>query len=192
MKYDFDIDIDMADRHQLLEKIPHIVASIARGDKVETHNTGVYLQDIPADPLSGMSNVDHKTAQELGYFKIDFLNVSIYDDIESEEELIELMEMEPLWELLEYNEVVEQLFHISKYVWLMEKYKPKSIEDLAMLLAVIRPSKRHLSNYNWDKIRREVWIKPTDGTYHFKKSHAISYAMAVVVQLNKLTKEMGD
>ena len=35
---------------------------------------------------------------------------------------------------------------------------------------------------------KEVWVKPTDGSYFFKKSHAIAYAQAVVVQMNLILK----
>jgi DNA polymerase III alpha subunit len=81
------------------------------------------------------------------------------------------------------------LFHIGEYFWLVDKLKPKSVEQLAMLLAVMRPSKKHLANKSWDKIEKEVWIAPTDGEYHFKKSHSISYSMAIVVQLNLLAEK---
>jgi hypothetical protein len=31
---------------------------------------------------------------------------------------------------------------------------------------------------------QEVWIKPTNDEYYFKKAHAIAYAQAVIVQMN--------
>ena len=36
---------------------------------------------------------------------------------------------------------------------------------------------------------KEVWSRPTDGSYFFKKSHAVAYAQAIVVQMNMLTKD---
>jgi hypothetical protein len=39
---------------------------------------------------------------------------------------------------------------------------------------------------DWNTVFATVWDKPTDGTYYFKKAHAISYAMAIVLQLNML------
>jgi len=35
---------------------------------------------------------------------------------------------------------------------------------------------------------QEVWVKPTDGSYFFKKSHAVAYAQAIVVQMNLYSK----
>jgi DNA polymerase III alpha subunit len=62
--------------------------------------------------------------------------------------------------------------------------KPRNIEQLAAVLAVIRPAKRYLLGADWQMIMKEVWTKPTDGQYYFKKAHAIAYAVSIVVQLN--------
>ena len=35
---------------------------------------------------------------------------------------------------------------------------------------------------------KEVWKKPKDGSYFFKKSHAIAYAHAIVVQMNLMRR----
>ena len=35
---------------------------------------------------------------------------------------------------------------------------------------------------------KEVWEKPTDGSYFFKKSHAVAYAQAIVVQMNLISR----
>ena len=64
----------------------------------------------------------------------------------------------------------------------------KSIEQLAAVLAIIRPAKRYLLDKTWTEIMEEVWIKPTDGSYFFKKSHAVAYAQAIVVQMNLILK----
>jgi hypothetical protein len=62
--------------------------------------------------------------------------------------------------------------------------KPTSIGQLAAVLAVIRPAKRHLVGKDWDTVMKEVWTKPDSDEYFFKKSHATAYAMAIVVQMN--------
>jgi hypothetical protein len=41
---------------------------------------------------------------------------------------------------------------------------------------------------DWQTILKEVWIKPADESYYFKKSHAVAYAQAIVVQMNLLKK----
>lgn len=188
MKITTDIDIDVANRSVVLEKLKHRVGRINRKDnQFEKHNTGVYFQDIPFDPFTNISTIDHKDADKLGYFKIDLLNVHLYKDIKDDAQLQRLVDQEPLWELLEHEEIVEKLFHINKYFRLCKQYKPRSLEDLAMLIAIIRPGKAYLQGKDWETIRKEVWVKPTDGTYFFKRSHSVAYSMMICVQLNLLS-----
>ena len=94
-----DIDIDFANRDVILEKIKH---RVARLNKEKKHNTGVYFTEIPSNPVDNMSTVDYKTAENRGYFKLDFLNVSLYKDIKNEDHLNTLVHKEPLWTLLEH------------------------------------------------------------------------------------------
>jgi hypothetical protein len=181
-----DIDIDVANRDKLLNIIKGIPAMIARDNKQVKHNTGVYFHEIPSNPFNGLSTIDHKEAEEMGYFKIDILNVGLYKKIESKKQLDDLLAMEPMWELLEHKEVVEQCFHIHKHFAIVGQMKPKSVEQMAAVLAVIRPAKRYLIGKDWNTINKEVWVKPTNGDYYFKKAHAHAYAMAIVLQLNML------
>ncbi len=181
-----DVDIDFADREQVLKLLDHTTAMIKDGVKEKKHNTGVYFHNAPVNPFTGLSTIDYKSAEDLGWFKIDLLNVGIYNDFDSNEQIDDLLTKEPLWELLEHKEVIEQLFHIHNHSDTVIRMKPRSIEQLAMVLAVIRPGKKHLIGKSWDEIEREVWTK-TEDVYSFKKSHAIGYAMAIVLQLNKLS-----
>lgn len=57
---------------------------------------------------------------------------------------------------------------------------------MAMLLAIIRPAKRHLIGKKWSDVAADVWVKPTNGEYYFKKAHAVSYAHLVAVHMNLL------
>ncbi|BDR25827.1 hypothetical protein RVBP17_1300 [Pseudomonas phage sp. 30-3] len=182
-----DVDIDVADRLTVLSGLQHISAKLDGVGK--KHLSGVYFQPIPFDPEQNMSNIDYKVAEELGYMKIDLLNVSIYEQVRSEEHLKKLIDKEPNWSYFEHKQIVQNLFHLGNYADLAVGMKPKSVEQLAMLLAVIRPSKYHLQYKPWDIIAKTVWDKPSDGSYHFKKAHAISYALAIVVQLNLLEEE---
>ena len=188
-KIDFDVDIDMADRDEFLKLVRHIPASIEQDGKLRKHNTGVYFQNIPHWPLNGFAAIDHKKAEQDGWFKVDFLNNSIYKGIPDQATLTRLVDTEPMWELLEHRDVVEQLAHVGNYYDLLQSYKPTSVTQLAMLLAMIRPSKKYLIGKPWDEVEREVWIKPTDDSYYFKKSHAHAYALSIVVQLNKLVDD---
>lgn len=190
MSYGTDVDIDVADRDKALSNIQHVQAMMDVDGLKKRHNTGIYLQDMPFDPYTGLALIDYKNASEVGYFKLDILNNHVYDDIKNEEHLDILLNMSPNWELLQHDEVVSQLFHISNYSYLTKRLKPSSIDELAMLLAIIRPAKAHLQNAEWSEIRSEVWKKTNGDTYEFKKSHAIAYAFVIVVQLNRIVEKL--
>ena len=96
-----DIDIDFANRDVVLSKIQHRVAKLDTGKK---HNTGVYVTECPHNPVDNLSTIDYKTAEDRGYFKLDFLNVSIYNDVKAEAHLQQLMEKEPQCDLLEHDD----------------------------------------------------------------------------------------
>jgi len=183
-----DIDIDFGDRDILLSHIQHRVAKLDSGKK---HNTGVYATEIPHNPVDKLSTIEHKAADDRGYFKLDFLNVSIYKDVKNEQHLTELMERTPLWQLLEHKDFVDKVFHLSGHDKLLQQLKPTSVEQLAATLAIIRPAKRHLANQSWDEISKEVWIKPTNGDYFFEKAHAFAYAMSVIVHMNLICESLN-
>ena len=184
-----DIDIDFGDRDIILSRLKHRVAKLPTGKK---HNTGVYVTEIPHNPFNEIATIDHKEADERGYFKLDFLNVSIYKDVRNEAHLQELMERQPLWQLLEHEEFSDQVFHLNGHNALLKQLKPQSVEQLAAVLAMIRPAKRHLANQTWQTILTEVWKKPTNGEYYFKKAHAVSYAIACVVHMNLLVEQINS
>lgn len=181
-----DIDIDFADKSSVLKLLDHRVAILEDGS---AHQSGVYVTDIPYDPITNHATINYKEAEDRGYFKIDFLNNSIYREVKSEEHLLELMDREPVWELLEHKEFVDMVFQIKGHSDVMAKLKPKSIEQLAAALAVIRPGKKHLIDKTWDQIMAEIWEPTDDGSYFYKKSHAISYAVAVVVHMNLICEQ---
>jgi hypothetical protein len=187
MKFTSDIDIDFGDREQILEKIQHVPASIRKETEVRRHNTGVYVTDIPHDPVHNIAAIDYQEAEERGYIKLDLLNVWVYQWVRDEQHLVELMR-EPHWYKLKDREFFEQLIHLKNhYETLLSMPEPvDSIPRLAMFLSVIRPGKRHLIGKSWSEVAKSVWIKPEDGSYYFKQSHAIAYAHLVVVHMNLL------
>ena len=184
-----DVDIDFFDRDGTLKLFKHAPASIIKDDKIEKHKTGVYFHAVPTHPVTGNSTLDYKKADDRGYFKIDCLNVIIYKNVKSEQELVELMIEEPDWDMLKDPKLVENLFHLNGHYNIVSKLEPKNIEQLAAVLAIIRPAKRGLMYKDWKEILKEVWVKPTDGSYFFKKSHAIAYAQAIVVQMNLFKRD---
>lgn len=183
-----DIDIDFADRNSVLEIVQHIPASL---DGTKRHNTGVYCHEIPVNPLTGTASIDYKTAESRGYFKIDFLNVGVYKDVRDNDHLESLMNTEPLWDLLEQDEFVDLLFHVNGHGSILRQMKPKNVEQLAAVLAMIRPAKRHLIGQDWDTVMKEIWVKPVNDEYYFKKSHSLSYAMVVVVHMNLICESIS-
>lgn len=186
-----DIDIDFIDRDQALKLFDHTVASRLDQGSLVKHNTGIYLHDVPVDPITGLCSITYDEAEKLNYFKIDFLNVGIYKGVRNEEHLIQLMETEPLWDLLKQDEFADLLFHLNGHGAILRKTCPSSVEELAAVLAMIRPAKRNLIGKSWPEIMREVWTKPENGEYYFKKSHATAYAIAIVVQMNLICEQIS-
>lgn len=188
-----DIDIDFDDRDKVLALIKHIPASRIDGLEIKKHNTGVYVQEIPICPLTDSSTIDYKEAEKRGYIKLDFLNVSAYKNIRDKDHIKKLLKIEPQWDLLHEKDICDQLVHVNGYHVLLSRLNPRSILELATVLALIRPGKKYLINRCAEKgfqsIQSEVW-KKTEENYSFKKAHAISYAHLVVMQLNLLYEDL--
>ena len=176
MKFKSDIDIDFADREQVLELLNITPASIIKDNKITRHNTGVYATDIPVDPFTGYASLDYNAAEERGYVKLDFLNVNLYKQVRDETHLVELMR-EPDWTKLYDPTICAQLIHVNNhYDTLLKMPEPvDSIPRLAMFLAVIRPGKYHLIGKTWKEVGATVWDK-VEGQYSFKKAHEIGRA----------------
>jgi len=186
-----DIDIDFLDRETALSLFKHVKASRIDDGKLVKHNTGVYFHDVPLNAVEGLCAVPYEEAEERGYFKIDFLNVGIYKGVRNEEHLLELMNKEPLWDLLTDDSFNSLLFHVNGHGGVLREMKPTTIEQLAAVLAMIRPAKRYLIGKNWNTILNEVWKKPESDEYFFKKSHATAYAVAIVVQMNLICEQIS-
>jgi DNA polymerase III alpha subunit len=186
-----DIDIDFLDREQALTLFKHVRASRLEDNKLVKHNTGVYLHEVPVNAVENLCAIPYDAAEERNYFKIDFLNVGIYKGVRNEEHLIELMNKEPLWDLLEDDSFNSLLFHVNGHGEILRKMKPTTIEQLAAVLAMIRPAKRYLIGKDWNTVLNEVWKKPESEEYFFKKSHATAYAVAIVVQMNLICEQIS-
>lgn len=181
MRASTDIDIDFIDRDVALAEIEHIPASQADGTK---HNTSVYFQPIPVDPRTEIAAIDYKSSAALGYFKIDFLNNSLYQGVRDEGHLVDLAFREPEWDLFDEPTIVEGLAHIHSYFHVVQSIRPRSVTDLAVIIALIRPGKKHLVGQSRHIIDAEIWQRGAEEGYVFKKSHSFAYALSIVVQLN--------
>lgn len=190
MKINFDVDIDVGNRDLILEKIKHVPASMRNITPIRKHASGIYPCNIPYDPVNAIAAISYEEAEERGYFKLDILNVHVYEKVKSEEHLISLM-CEPDWFMLNERKTVEQLIHLNgQYDTIRKMPEPiNSIPRLAMFLAVIRPAKRHLIGKTWQEVNKTVWDRDVDG-YSFRKSHSLGYAWLVAVHMN-LLKEQG-
>lgn len=189
MIFDSDIDIDFADRSQILQHIKHIPAAMRKVHPIRKHATGVHITDIPYDAINDMANIDYAEAESRGYFKLDLLNVHVYNQVRDEQHLVELMR-DPNWTKLNDRNFVEKLIHLGNHYDTVRKMPEpiNSIPRLAMLLAIIRPGKKHLIGLPWKDVAKSVWDKGTDG-YTFKKAHAISYSWLVAVHMNLMCEQ---
>lgn len=191
-----DVDIDVADRTAALEGLAHTPASMLVEGRLKKHNSGVYFQNVPIDPVTGLcafpsGEKGGELASKFGFAKVDLLHNTAYHGVKSPDHLRELLARPIPWELFEREEVVSRLQHISNHFDLVYGYQPKSIEDLACIIALIRPGKKHLIGEEMSVVREEVWKKQGDG-YTFKKSHAIAFAMMIVVQLQALIEAENE
>lgn len=186
MKIQSDIDIDFADRTKLLELIEHTPAAMLNTKPIRKHNTGVYVCPVPYNPITDMCAVDYVEMDKRGYFKLDLLNVHVYEKVRDEIHLIQLMD-EPNWDRLKERDFVEKLIQLSNHYDSLRKMPEpvNSIPRLAMFLAIIRPGKKHLIGEPWSIVSKTVWDKDENG-YAFKKAHAIAYSHLVVVHMNIL------
>ena len=182
-----DIDLDLADRNQLLALIQATPARQLHQGQVRRHNSGVYITDIPYDPVNECAAIDYETAEQRGYFKIDLLNMSVYQLIKSPDHYDEMLKKEPPWSRLwEDPEWAKQIVHVGNYSSLLNEMKPDSIPRMAAFIAIIRPGKAHLQNQPWTKVFETVWDGNNSRGFMFKKSHSISYAALVALHMNLL------
>lgn len=189
MKFNSDIDIDFGDREKVLSVINYIPAAMRNVKPIRKHATGVHVTDVPYDSVNDMASLDYAEAEKRGYFKLDLLNVHVYNHVRDELHLIELMR-EPNWNRLKDREFVEKLIHLgNQYHVLRSMPEPvDTIPRLAMLLAIIRPGKKHLVGKPWKEIAKTVWDKDHTG-YTFKRSHSCAYAHLIVVHMNLLEEQ---
>lgn len=180
-----DIDIDFADRARILDLIQHIPARLASDSQARRHNSGVYVTDIPYDAVNACAAIDYETAEQRGYFKIDFLNMSVYQLVSDPAHYQQMLAQEPQWSLLWTDpNWAKQLVHVGAYTELLQRMRPDSIARMAAFISVIRPGKAHLQGRPWPEVFASVWDGDDSRGYVFKKAHAISYAALVALHMN--------
>jgi DNA polymerase III alpha subunit len=157
---------------------------------LKQHNSGCYFQNIAKDSFTDLAAIPYKEAEDIGFFKIDFLHISPLDDFTSNKELVELANKEPNWKLLEHPYIVGKLWQISKHYDIVSQVKPKSLIELADVIALTKPNKRILLDKyvrNREVTRKELYNRREKKD--MRKSHVIPYAQIIVAQLNLI--ELG-
>jgi hypothetical protein len=182
-----DIDIDLADREQLLKLIHVTPARQLHQGQVRRHNSGVYPTNIPYDPVNKCATIDYEQAEQLGYFKIDLLNMGVYQLVKSPEHYEQLLAQEPTWSRLWTDpDWAKQLVHVGNYTDLIKSMRPNSIPRMAAFISIIRPGKAHLQNQPWSKVFESVWDGDDSKGFVFKHAHAVGYAALVALHMNLL------
>lgn len=184
-----DIDIDLADRDQLLKLIQATPAMQQHQGQIRRHNSGVYVTDIPYDPINMCAAINYEQAEQLGYFKIDLLNMSVYQLIKNPKHYQEMLDQEPNWpRLWTDTEWAKQLVHVGNYTTLLETMQPDSIPRMAAFISIIRPGKAHLQNRTWAEVFESVWDGDDSKGFVFKKAHALGYSKLVALHMNLISQ----
>lgn len=185
-----DIDLDFANRDDVLKLIQHTPARQTVDGRVRRHNSGVYVTDVPWDPVNQCSAIDYQTAEQRKYFKIDFLNMHVYKLVQNHEHYEQMLTETPPWSRLWQDpEWAKQLVHVGNYADLLKEMKPDSIPRMAAFISIIRPGKAHLQRKTWAEVFSGVWDGDDSRGYTFKKAHAISYAALVALNMNLLNQD---
>jgi Bacterial DNA polymerase III alpha subunit finger domain len=183
-----DIDIDVTPHTDKGKYGVRAIIHIEEARKIKSHPSGHYVDsNIPVDGVTGMAAIDHKVSDDLGFTKIDLLTNTSYNMFESKQEVIDNLNKKPDWNLLLDPKFIKGLPQIANHMELLREVKPKSIDELADVLALMRPGKMHLlESYlnNREKVRSNLYRKPKNG-FIFKRSHAIAYAGLIVCVMNK-------
>jgi hypothetical protein len=178
-----DIDIDLPDRAQLLKLIKHVPAR----QQNRVHNSGIYVTQIPVDPITNWAAIDYVEAESRNYFKIDILNMNVYQLIRDPVHYEAMLARPPNWTKLWTNQNwAEKIVHVGNHTELLKSMKPDSIVRMAAFISIIRPGKMHLQNKPWAEVFNSVWDGDNSKGFIFKKSHSLGYAMLVTLHMNLL------
>lgn len=191
-----DIDIDFPTTFDKCKVFSEITcASMVSNGELKPHAVGAYFQNVPKDKATGsnLCAIPYKEAAKLGIMKIDFLHLNLLDGYTSKDEIREVISNEDYnWDALQDEKVVSQLFQISGHIEIIKLIKPRSVEQLADCVAIIRPTKRKLlDQYLKDpvSVRPKLFRQPGEDKSAFKKSHATAYALTILLQLNKIMEK---
>ena len=213
MKFsDLDLDIPSMKSDEIRKGLIRSSVLTEKGD-YQSHPAGVYFyKSIPA--YKNIALIDYKTMEQNNYQKIDILNNTYLDNITNDEmtNFVKLIEKEEIdWDAL-YE--FEEPYQLGNYPGILREFKVRSVIDVAIILAVIRPG----SVKNYDKLKKFIHtnkildkksekerkiLKDTygipvfdeqfkelgidDGKFRYKKPHSIGYAYVLLIDFLKKT-----
>jgi len=184
----FDVDLDVKSGTEKAKYGTRGMVYNTDNEKILPHPSAYYIENVPVDGLTGNAAFDYEYGDEVGYLKVDLLTNTSYDGFLTKEEVIHAMESSPDWSLLEDEEFVNSLPHLNGHFSIVSKIRPRSIQELADVLALIRPGKVHLIDQyikNPSRTRVNLYKRASGDKVYFKRSHAISYACMIVCVMNK-------
>jgi len=186
----FDVDIDVKSNTKKEKFGIRAILYNADSMKISPHPSGYYFDtNMPIDKMTGNAAIEAKRAEELGFIKIDLLTNTAYDVFNSKDDVLRAADRTPDWDMLLDKNFIKRLPQLHNQYELVNYIRPRSISELADLLALLRPGKmKFLEDYKSDpeKVRRNLYRRSVEG-YHYKKSHAISTAIQIVAIMNKLS-----
>lgn len=192
---DIDIDVPVSfDPRKVFGDAVIPASRVTDSLELVKHPCGVYFQNIAVDPLTQLSAIPFKVAEQCGYTKYDFLHLSILDQFADRSELIALLTQPINWKLLEDPLIVAQLFQLRNSWDVLSKVKPTSIQELADVVAMIRPGKRVLLRaylQQPSEVREQLYrASENEDKSSFRRGHAIAYAYVIALQLIKLQEQV--
>lgn len=186
-----DIDIDTKTNFDPIQIFQDwVLASMVTNGQLKKHPVGIHPQTVPKDPVTGFASIPYKEAEGRGIFKVDFLHLQLYDFVKDRQQMMTLLKEEPQWDLLMSPSIVETLFQLGNHFDTVQEVKPTSLEEIADVLALIRPGKKRLMKmYLKNKVAARKYLYDNESDeYSFKKSHSFAYALVVKLQLILITK----
>lgn len=191
-----DIDFDLPSNFDAKNYFNIVRASIVNNGEIEPHPCGVYFENIPTS--DGLSAIPYKVADTMDYQKIDFLTLKMLDHIDFDT-LQQYRQTEPDWSQLQQEDILQHVMHLSTrdsegkllYLHILQTIKPRTMEEVADILALIRPgNSSYVEQYriNTNYVREQIY-KQHDDRYTFKRSHALSYAQNIGIQIHFLVSK---
>lgn len=208
-----DVDLEVYDPSRFYgsyaKPFNGVRASKLEHGRMVYHASGLYFQHMPLSPNATktrpMAAYPHAIAKSKGFMKIDLLsNRHLFwfgSGLRRRDAYLDLLSHPEFpWDRF----VLESLYgkgmnpkiaQLAKWFRFARMYPPKSVDDISVLVALVRPGKKHLQGKSLDDVRAGIWQDDNGGSPDmvFKRPHAVATAMTVCLHmLCLLRNEIGD